>query len=55
MEKIKKHYLFWLGLLLFITLNRFITGKADIITESSSIGLLIIYIVGYFKLTNLHN
>jgi hypothetical protein len=50
MEKIKKYYPFWLGLLVFITLNGF-----EIIREAPSMGMLIMYLIGYFKLTKLHN
>jgi len=50
MEKIKKYYPFWLGLLVFIALNGF-----EIIREAPSMGMLIMYLIGYFKLTKLHN
>jgi len=50
MEKIKKYYPFWLGLLVFITLNGF-----EIIRGAPSMGMLIMYLIGYFKLTKLHD
>lgn len=50
MEKIKKYYPFWLGFLVFIALNGF-----QIIREAPSIGMLIMYLIGYFKLTKLHD
>jgi hypothetical protein len=49
-EKLKKYYPFWLGLLVFIGLN-----GIEIIRESPSIGMLIMYLIGYFKLTKLHD
>ena len=49
MEKIKKYYPFWLGLLVFIILNGF-----EIIRSAPSTGMLIMYLIGYFKLTKLH-
>ena len=50
MEKIKKYYPFWLGLIVFIILN-----GIEIIREAPSMGMLIMYLIGYFKLTKLHN
>ena len=50
MEKIKKYYPFWLGLLVFISLN-----GIELIREAPSIGMLIMYLIGYFKLTKLHD
>jgi hypothetical protein len=50
MEKIKKYYPFWLGLLIFIILNGY-----EIIREAPSSGMLIMYLIGYFKLTKLHD
>jgi len=50
MKIVKKYYPFWLGLLVFIILNGF-----EIIRSAPSIGMLIMYLIGYFKLTKLHN
>ena len=50
MEKIKKYYPFWLGLLFLIGLN-----GIEIIRQAPSMGMLIMYLVGYFKLTKLHD
>jgi hypothetical protein len=49
MEKIKKYYPFWLGLIVFIFLN-----GIEIIRHAPSVGMLIMYLIGYFKLTKLH-
>ncbi len=49
MEKIKKYYPFWLGLLIFVLLN-----GVDIIRQNPNMGMLIMYIIGYFKLTKLN-
>lgn len=49
MEKFKKYYPFWLGLLFFIALN-----GIEIIRQAPSMGMLIMYLVGYFKLTKFH-
>ena len=48
MSKIKKYYPFWLGLLIFIVLN-----GIPIMREAPSIFSLLMYIIGYFKLTKL--
>ena len=48
MNKIKKYYPFWLGLLICVIL----ISKTK---EYSSFGILLAYLIGYFKLTKLHN
>jgi hypothetical protein len=50
MEKIKKYYPFWLGVLVCIFLN----GN-EIIREAPSIGMLLMYLIGFFKWTKLHD
>jgi hypothetical protein len=50
MEKIKKYYPFWLGLLFLIFINGF-----ESIRQAPSVGMIIMYLVGYFQLTKLHN
>lgn len=40
----KPYYPFWLGILVWIALNGF-----EIIREAPSIGMLIMYLLGYFK------
>jgi hypothetical protein len=50
MEKIKKYYPFWLGLLVLIFLN-----GIEIIRIAPSTGMLIMYLIGYFQLTKLHD
>ena len=49
MNTIKKYYPFWIGLLFLIILNSF-----EIIRDAPSIGMIIMYLVGYFNLTKLH-
>mgnify|MGYP003595250688 CR=1 FL=1 len=48
MIKFKKYYPFWLGLLICLLL----INKTK---EYSSVGILLAYLIGYFKLTKLHN
>jgi hypothetical protein len=48
MQIIKKYYPFWLGLLVFILLN-----ASPLIRQAPSVGMLIMYLIGYFKLTKL--
>lgn len=50
MKTLKKYYPFWLGLLTLLILNFFEIIKQDPIT-----GMIIMYLVGYFRLTKLHN
>ncbi len=50
MDKIKKYYPFWLGLLVFIILNSF-----EVIRQAPSLGMLFMYIIGYFRLTKIHD
>jgi hypothetical protein len=50
MEKLKKYYPFWLGVLVLIALNGY-----EIFRQAPSIAMLIMYLVGYFKLTKLHD
>ncbi len=46
-EKIKKYYPFWLGIVALISIN-----GITVFREAPSIGMFIMYIIGYFKLTN---
>lgn len=50
MDKVKKYYPFWLGLLVLVILNSY-----PIFREAPSIGMMLMYIIGYFKLTKLHD
>ena len=50
MEKIKKYYPFWLGVLVCISINGY-----EIIRDAPSIGMLLMYLIGFFKWTKLHD
>ncbi len=45
-----KYYPFWLGLIVLIILNSY-----PIIRQAPSVGMLLMYIIGYFKVTKFHN
>lgn len=45
--KFLKYYPFWLGLIVMLAI-------IDLTREFSSLGILLAFIIGYFKLTKLH-
>lgn len=49
MNTFKKYYPFWLGLIIFIILN-----ASPQLRQAPSIPMLIMYLIGYFKLTKFH-
>lgn len=49
MKPFLKYYPFWLGLIIFIVLN-----GIPIMREAPSIFSLLMYIIGYFKVTKFH-
>jgi succinate-acetate transporter protein len=50
MKTFLKYYPFWLGLLVLIILNSF-----SIIRQAPSMGMIIMYLIGYFQLTKIHD
>jgi hypothetical protein len=49
MKTIKKYYPFWLGIICLILIN-----GIPIFREAPSIGMILMYLIGYFKWTKLH-
>jgi hypothetical protein len=48
-NKFLKYYPFWLGLIVLIFIN-----GIPILREAPSFAMILMYIIGYFKLTKLH-
>ena len=49
MKTFKKYYPFWLGILILIYINSFPSLR-----ESPSMAMFAMFVIGYFKLTKIH-